>query len=74
MADPSISELTDRVRTLERDLEALRSEVARSRRSDSEWVESLSGSMKDFPDESYDEIMAMGRAIVAGEQSVSDQL
>ena len=75
MADPSIAELNDRVRNLERDLEALRAQVAKSPPSSgSNWVESVSGSMKDFPEDSYRKMIEAGRAIVAGEIEIGSEM
>lgn len=72
MADTSIVELSDRVRALEREVAAIRTRVVEPD-GNGNWVAAVSGSMKDFPQESFDEIMAAGRAIVDGEAAESGQ-
>lgn len=68
MAEPSIAELSARIETLEREFRLLRAET--KTKSAREWAESVSGSMKDIDEESYNRIVDLGSAIRRGELEV----
>ncbi len=74
MGEDSISQLAIRIGVLERELKALRSQVVRMNPTTSDWLESVSGSMKSVPEDSYNEILAAGRAIVSGEREIAEEL
>ena len=67
MAESTIAELEERIETLEREVGILRSQNAAL--PGDEWAKSVSGSMKDIPQESYDEFQKLCLAVRRGELS-----
>ncbi len=74
MPEISLVEVESRLHVVELGLQELRARVAGGVPSTANWLDVVSGSMSDIPEETYREIMAAGRAIVAGEADLREDL